>query len=321
MLPAAQDYFRYFATGPEVQRWGVGLSGAGFSRVPPASPYPLGVHPADHHFDWSRGRILETLQIVFIADGRGCFESHATGRRTLGPGTAVALLPGAWHRYRPDSATGWTESWVEVQGPVVDNLIRSGVFSAAGAFRAIEPASGLEEALQLTHQRARAAEAGFDPELAAAAFGVLSAWEKAARILPARSRMLRAIAAAERHLSERLSEPVNVQELARGLGIGYSHFRRAFKAQTGFAPWQYVLHLRVAAARRLLASSDATLDEVAARLGFSSGFHLSSAFKRAYGIAPEHWRQQLAAASRQGSSDVDVAADSDADRAVAAGMA
>jgi len=67
--------------------------------------------------------------------------------------------------------------------------------------------------------------------------------------------------------------------------------RRAFRAQTGFAPWQYVMHLRLTRARRLLASSDAKLDEVAARVGFSSGFHLSFAFKRAFGQSPDTWRQ------------------------------
>ena len=100
---------------------------------------------------------------------------------------------------------------------------------------------------------------------------------------------------AEQYFGAHLSEPVNIAALARSLGIAYSHFRRAFKVHTGYAPWQYVLQLRLAHARRTLTTGDEiTLDELAAHLGFSSAFHLSSAFKRAYGIAPTTWRKQLA---------------------------
>ncbi|WP_158277320.1 AraC family transcriptional regulator [Opitutus sp. ER46] len=289
------DYFRYFAAGPDVRRWGVGLTGAGRTCVPARSPYPPARHPADHDFTWEHGRVLEALQLVYIVEGSGIFESQATGRCHLEAGNAVALLPGVWHRYRPDPDTGWTESWAEIQGPLVNTLRRAGVFAATRAVRVIQPESGFEEALAAVHLRARVAEGSFDPELAAVAFGLLAAWEKAGRVQPARSRMLKAISAAERYLADQLSAPVNVQNLARQLGVGYSHFRRAFRAHTGFAPWQYVLHLRLSRARRLLAASDATLDEIASRLGFSSGFHLSSAFKRAYGSSPEHWRAELAA--------------------------
>jgi AraC-like DNA-binding protein len=292
-LPAA-SYFRYFAFGPETRRWGLALTAAGHTRIPAGAPYPLNSHPADHALSWERGRVLEALQIVFISSGRGWFESAGTGVRAVEPGTAFVILPKTWHRYRPDPTSGWTESWIEVQGPIVNNLIRARVFSANLALEIVPPAAGLEEALDSVHQQARTAGPGFSPTLAAAALAVLAAWEKAGRIQPDRSRLSAAILEAERLLADHISEPVNVEAIARRLGIGYSHFRRAFKAHTGFAPWQYVLHLRVSRARRILSSSDATLDAVAHDLGFSSGFHLSSAFKRAYGIAPEHWRKQFA---------------------------
>jgi hypothetical protein len=78
--------------------------------------------------------VLEALQIVFISAGRGWFESPATGCRVVEPGMAFLILPKTWHRYRPDPSTGWTESWLEVQGPIVENLIRARVFSAPTAF-------------------------------------------------------------------------------------------------------------------------------------------------------------------------------------------
>jgi AraC-like DNA-binding protein len=294
MTTTATDYFRYFAPGPEARRWGVALTAAGFTAVPARAPYPPKQHPADHHFGWERGRVLESLQVVWIARGRGVFESEPTGRRAIERGAAFALVPKVWHRYRPDPDTGWVESWIEVQGPVVENLLKAKVFSTSDPVRQANPAAGLEAALDAVHLRAREAGPGFDAELAAAALAVLAAWEKTARLQPARSRMVAAIAQAEQRLAENIAAPINVEELARQLGVAYSHFRREFKTHTGFAPWQYVLHLRLARARRMLASGDATLDEIAERVGFSSAFHFSAAFKRSTGIAPNLWRQQFA---------------------------
>jgi len=290
------NYFRYFAGGPELQLWGLGVTACGWTRVPRGSPYPPARHPDDHQFDWERGRIIESLQIVFVAEGHGCFESKATGRISIEAGTAFAILPGIWHRYRPSSASGWIESWVEVQGPTIEALLRGNVIDDRHSIRRVVPAAGLEEALDGVHTCARTARGGFDLDLAAAAFAVLTAWHKTSENHPTRSRMRMAIAAAEDYFTQHLAEPVNVAAVALKLGIAYSHFRREFRSHTGLAPWQYVLHLRLSRARRMLASTDITLDDAAERLGFSSGFHLSTMFKKGFGVTPRTWRRMIAAA-------------------------
>lgn len=300
------DYFRYFAIGPTTLPWGLGLTATGFTLVKPGTAYPPAQHPTDHHFDWEHGRVLDAMQIVLITGGGGWFESKATGRKRVEPGTAFVLLPKIWHRYRPDQDTGWIESWIEVRGPVVDNLVRAKVFSAQKAVRKMPLGANLDFALDAVHLRARAAGAGFNPEFSALALGVLAAWETTRQIQPQRTRIVQAVADAERYFAEHLAESVNVEELARRLGIAYSHFRRTFRAQTGFTPWQYMLNLRLAHARRTMASSDITLDELAARTGFSSGFHFSMAFKQATGVAPNHWRRKFAPRSSPSAGDAPI---------------
>ena len=288
------NYFRYFPTGPGLDRWGLALTAAGFTRITPRSPYPPAQHPVGHHFDWEHGRVLEALQIVLIMSGQGWLEYRHGCRREMTAGTTFVLLPGIWHRYRPDPATGWVESWIEVDGHLVRQLLQHGVFSRTDMIRGGGLSAGLDVALEVVHSRARIARPGFDSELAAAAFCVLAIWEKMKQVRPARSRLLEVVDQAERYLTEHMTEPVNIAALARRLGVAYSHFRRAFKAHTGYAPWQYVLYLRLAHARRALASNDATLGEIAAQFGFSSAFHFSATFKRAQGVSPHHWRRQLA---------------------------
>lgn len=293
MPKPSPDYFRYFPEHPDIARWGIGVAACGLANVPPGAPYPPQQHPADHHFDWSHGRVLDALQIVLITSGRGTFESRELGKRDVETGTALLLLPGLWHRYRPDEKTGWAESWAELRGPIVDTLRKTGVLAVESAIRPGALAAGLDAAMDTLHQHARRAGPGFEPEMSAFALGILAAWSRAGETAPARARMVRAVLEAERYFAEHHTEAVNVEALAKDLGVAYSHFRREFKAQTGFSPWNYVVHLRLSRARRLLAAGDATLDDIAARLGFSSAFHLSAAFKQAYGIAPQHWREQL----------------------------
>jgi len=133
-----------------------------------------------------------------------------------------------------------------------------------------------------------------------AAYAVLAAWEQAGRAgnSPV-TRLGRAVRKLERILAGRYTEPLDLKKLSQGLGVAYSHLRHAFKAHTGYAPWQYVINLRMARARRLLASSDATLDEIAQELGFHSGFHFSMMFKQAHGVSPRAWHARFALEKRQ----------------------
>lgn len=295
MPRTAPNYFRYFPPTRDRVTWGLALTAAGFTRIEPGEEYPPSRHPADHHFTWEHGRVLEALQIVSITAGSGWLELRGRNAQEVKAGAAFVVLPRVWHRYRPEKNSGWTESWIEVQGPVVEELTKRGVFTASSAVRPDASAAGLDAALEAVHVLAREARPGFDPELAARALAVLAASERCGNASVEPSRMRRAILTAERELLERAAEPVNMEALARRLGVAYSHFRRAFREHTGFAPWKYVLHVRLTQARRLLAGSEATLEEIADRLGFSSAFHFSATFKQAYGLAPDRWRRQLRA--------------------------
>ena len=293
-MPARnRDYFRYFPHARASGAWGLGVTAAGFTEVAPGTPYPPTRHPADHDLSWERGRSLAALQVVSISAGQGWFESRPTGRIRIFAGSAFLVLPGVWHRYRPDERTGWTESWVEVRGPCVDTLRRQGVLQPARAVRRRTEATGLDEALEAVHARARAAGSSFDPELTARALGVLAAWARAGQMRATPAPAVRVMIDAERFLAEHHTEPINMAELARRLGVAYSHFRRQFRAHTGYAPWQYVVRLRLVRARRLLTTGGLTLEAVAGQLGFSSAFHFSAAFKQAFGQSPDHWRRGL----------------------------
>jgi DNA-binding IclR family transcriptional regulator len=91
-------------------------------------------------------------------------------------------------------------------------------------------------------------------------------------------------------LDEHAHTAIDMEELARNLHVGYSWFRRMFKAQTGESPNRYHLHRRMEEAQRLLRDTDLTVKQIAARLGYESQNYFSGIFKKQTGRSPNHFK-------------------------------
>lgn len=289
---ARPDYRRYLLNTPESKVWGIAVTAGGRQTCPAGSPYPPPGHPPDHQFSWETGRVLGACQLIFVAEGRGLFESRATGRVPVAAGTAFIVLPGVWHRYSPDPTTGWTEQWVELQGRTVELLCEKGALVPEKAVVSMQRALELESLMDAIQGRLDCGGNVFDPEAAALGLHVLALLVEAPRLGAPPRRVAAFIARAERMLMDSVDKPPPIPGLARELGLAYSYFRREFKRQTGLAPYQYVRQMRLEKARRLIGNSTDSLQVIADRLGFASPFHLSAAFKKRYGLAPDHWRRR-----------------------------
>lgn len=286
------DQQRYLASLPGAKVWGLAVAAGGRQTSAPDTPYPPPHHPSDHMFRWETGRMLDACQIVFIATGRGRFDSRETGLVEVTAGTALVILPGVWHRYAPDPATGWTELWIELQGRTLDRLTRQGVLDARRAVVPLGRAFEVRRLMEAVHARlTHEAATGLDPERAALGMQILAIVTAAPRAGVSARSLAPVIARAERRLAELVGRSSDMPALARELGVAYSYFRREFKRHTGLSPYQYLQQLRLEKARRLIGNASETLEVIADRLGFASAYHLSAAFKKQYGQAPTHWRR------------------------------
>ncbi|MDG4762655.1 AraC family transcriptional regulator [Solwaraspora sp. WMMD406] len=88
-------------------------------------------------------------------------------------------------------------------------------------------------------------------------------------------------------------DPANDWTLARvaaEVGVSRATLAECFRKAVGTPPMTYLAEWRLALAADLLRQSDATLNAVARQVGYGSGFALSSAFKRVYGVSPQEHR-------------------------------
>lgn len=88
-------------------------------------------------------------------------------------------------------------------------------------------------------------------------------------------------------------QPLSMEYLSSFSGISRAHLTREFKKYTGYTPNAYIIQLRLNHAKKLLASSKATISAIA----FESGFHdinnFINLFKKDTGITPGAYRKQL----------------------------
>lgn len=70
---------------------------------------------------------------------------------------------------------------------------------------------------------------------------------------------------------------------------------RRFTQLVGEPPMAYLAGWRITLAADLLRQTDATVETVARRVGYSNAFALSVAFKRLRGVAPSAYRAARAA--------------------------
>jgi AraC family transcriptional regulator len=102
-------------------------------------------------------------------------------------------------------------------------------------------------------------------------------------------RIRRAVELMHAHLDRDLP----LEEIAASAHLSPFHFARLFKKLTGATPHAYLASLRAARAQTLLAESDLSVTEVAARVGYMSSSHFAKAFRQATGISPRAFRNAL----------------------------
>jgi AraC family transcriptional activator FtrA len=101
-------------------------------------------------------------------------------------------------------------------------------------------------------------------------------------------------------VTARLHERLDVESLARLAVMSPRTFARRFRDETGTTPHRWLTHQRVLAARRMLETSEASVDRIAQDVGLETGATLRLHFRRVLRTTPTAYRRQFAPRRQQG---------------------
>lgn len=96
----------------------------------------------------------------------------------------------------------------------------------------------------------------------------------------------------QEYIRKNYSQKITLDDLSDHVGINKYYLIRLFKQKTGLSPIDYLIHVRLAEAEKLLASSDVTISKISDMVGFHSPSHFSKTFKESNHCTPSAFRKK-----------------------------
>ncbi|WP_248924642.1 helix-turn-helix domain-containing protein [Paenibacillus hamazuiensis] len=246
---------------------------------------------ADYNWDGMNRGNPDSVLFQYTLSGRGMMllgdQTH-----TLDAGKAFLVRIPSVHRYFfPEDGGHWEFLWIMLKGdrlaPVFEELA-----SKTGQVAEFAPESPPIRALKAIFEKAKLRQItdGYLNSMYAYQFISelyrSSAYEETASTLP------EAIRKSVRYIELNYERIGSLDEMADVAGLSKFHFLRQFRRFTGLTPLEYLNKLRIEKAAGLLRTTELTLDEIAASVGFAGGNYFSKVFRHWVGLSPGKFRSE-----------------------------
>jgi AraC-like DNA-binding protein len=119
---------------------------------------------------------------------------------------------------------------------------------------------------------------------------------------PATEQRLRDLALLRRvrdRIDREYAQPLNVEELARGVNMSAGHLSREFRLAYGESPYSYLMTRRIERAMALLRRGDLSVTEVCFEVGCASLGTFSTRFTELVGMPPSVYRRRVLGGSAE----------------------
>jgi len=237
------------------------------------------------------GRVLDCHAAVWVDEGRGWLDTPTSGRLRVEAPALFYLYPGLAHSYGPDEGTAWHEHWALFEGEMAVRLIAAGLLDPRRPL--VQPAAA--DAVTALFSRVHADMADGHPQggmLAGTALHrliMLASGSQAAPPATPDGERLRALVSA---LRQRALAPLDLSALAREFGFAPATLRRHMHDHYRQSPMEMLQQCRLDRARELLATTSASIEEIAGAAGFADPYYFSRLFRHHEGMPPTAFRRR-----------------------------
>jgi len=251
-------------------------------------------HPRKTQFARMR---FETFNVSFIFRGTGQYKLGPHSCRVTAP-FVVTQWPGPLHEYGADG--DWEEFAYACTPSVMAVLEKSGLIDPAHPFWPMQNSLFIRQQSDHIHElMKRGHQPGVADEIDRLCEFILFKSRVGIRTDKKEDAGAKKIKVIREYLAGNYHRTINLKTVCREHGISAISLHRYWKKYLGGSPGDYMGHLRLQEAARLLAMSGLTIGEIARQVGFEDPLYFSRRFRKTYGLSARDFRKRNASIPEQ----------------------
>lgn len=94
------------------------------------------------------------------------------------------------------------------------------------------------------------------------------------------------------YIDKNYTRDISLKEIANRLYISQDYLSHVFKNETGYSPINYMINRRVGEAKKLLLTTNMTIQQISLEVGYENANYFSMLFKRITGLSPGRFREE-----------------------------
>lgn len=258
----------------------------------------LGIYECDKSF-YEDSYYHDGFYVLCVIGGRG-FVGNDHGLFPVGEGHLALLDLTRPYQIYPDSADPWKFVWIRFNGREAAWMYEL-ICEKAYLFLAPDRMY-FEQAVENLLACYEKKETGFELRASAAIQQILA--ELYAVSCDARSSYIvpreypNAVHLVADYIKTNYFRKLTLKELAAVAYISPYHLLREFKKHTGCTPLEFTNLYRFTLARKMLITSELTIEQIALNTGFCSHSYFTRCFRENTGMTPEQFRRQNGSRTR-----------------------
>ena len=252
--------------------------------------YYFGTQQCKPGESWGPG-IKTQYKLHFVHEGTGHLKA-AEKEYTITKGQLFACYPNEIVYYWADTGDPWRYSWVAFDG------LNSGFYFERAGFSKSSlvidcPNRDIIESAFHEILAVKKYDANKDLNYRGYLYLILASIVDKSSAITSQNSTKDYVKEAVTFIKKNYSQPISVADISADLSLDRKYFSKIFKQALQVSPHEYLINYRLARACELMETTDLTIAEIAATVGYDNQFSFSRVFKKYKNISPSEYKKQV----------------------------